>query len=131
MYNLPKGDGMHNRLPSEACYVFIDDVARAEQKSRRRRSDPGDSVADPWSYWAKRGRATLRLSLIEYRILEFLAAKPNQAFTHRRIVAAVSTHRHFLTVETLPAHIHSLRGHLGFYSDYIQAVPHIGYRFKA
>jgi nucleotide-binding universal stress UspA family protein len=26
--------------------------------------------------------------------------------------------------------IHSLRGQLGFFSDYIQAVPYIGYRFK-
>jgi DNA-binding response OmpR family regulator len=67
---------------------------------------------------------------VEYRILQFLAARPNQAITDRRIAEAVSTPRHKVTIDSLRRYIHSLRGQLGFYSDYIQAVPYIGYRFS-
>ena len=72
----------------------------------------------------------MRLTLVEYRILKFLADRPNQALTHRRIAQAVSTDRHRVTEESLGDLVRSLRGQLGFYSDYIQAVPYIGYRFK-
>lgn len=88
-----------------------------------------ESVVGPWSYAAKRGRGTIRLTLVEYRILRFLSARPNEACTRRRIAEAVSTAKYFVSEENLGQHIHSLRGQLGFYSDYIQAVPFIGYRF--
>jgi DNA-binding response OmpR family regulator len=116
---------------NEACYVAIEDVRQVERQARRRRLGAEEEVADPWSYRAKRGQGTVRLTLVEYRILVFLAAKPNQAFTRRRIAEAVSTNGQRVSVESLGGHIHSLRGSLGFYSDYIQSVPYIGYRFKA
>jgi len=120
---------MRNEPTAEECYVEIDDTARFERRARRRRLEISDDVVDPWSYAAKRGRGTLRLSLVEYRILRFLAARPNQAMTERRIAHAVSTPRHRVSTDSLRRHIHSLRGQLGFYSDYIQSVPYIGYRF--
>lgn len=116
---------------TEACYVSIDDVRHVERRAQRRRLEADDEIADPWSYRAKRGRGVIRLSVVEYRILTFLAARPNEAFTRRRIAEAVSTPGDSVTVETLADYIHSLRGQLGFYSDYIQSVPYIGYRFKA
>jgi DNA-binding response OmpR family regulator len=116
---------------SEACYVLIEDVRQVEQRARRRRFETDEEIVDPWSYRAKRGRGTIRLSMVEYRILKFLAARPNQAFTRRRIADAVSTASQSVTVEALSRYIHSLRGRLGFFSDYIQSVPYIGYRFKA
>jgi len=124
---------MSNDPSAEACYVLIDHVQDVQRqvRRRRRRFGPVDEVVDPWSYQAKRGQATLQLTTVEYRILNFLAARPNQAFTPGRIADAVSTVSHRVTVETLGGFIHSLRGHLGFFSDYIQTVPYIGYRFKA
>ena len=123
---------MPNDQSTEACYVLIDDVRHAEQQARRRRRfESEDGVVDPWSYRAKLGRGTIRLTLVEYRILMFLAARPNHAFTRRRIADAVSTASHSVTVKTLGRYIASLRGQLGFFSDYIQSVPYIGYRFKA
>jgi DNA-binding response OmpR family regulator len=117
--------------PTESGYVLVEDVRYVQRPVRpRRRLAWVDEVVDPWSYHAKRGLGTLRLTVIEYRILQYLAARPNQACTPRRIVEAVSTRRHPLTVQTLGRHIHSLRGQLGFFSDYIQTVPYIGYRFK-
>jgi len=122
---------MRNDESTEACYVLIDDAGHVERRARRRRRFESDQeTVGPWSYAAKRGRGTLRLALIEYRILSFLAARPNQALTRERIASAVSTARHRVTAESLGRYIHSLRGQLGFYSDYIQSVPYIGYRFR-
>jgi len=123
---------MRDERSVESCYVVIEEVYRARRQTRkRRRFESSGEIVDPWSYQAKTGRGTLRLPTVEYRILQFLASRPNQAFTRDRIVAAVSTTRHLVTVETLGRYIHSLRAHLGFFSDYIQSVPYIGYRFKA
>jgi DNA-binding response OmpR family regulator len=122
---------MHSDRPQETCYIAIADAQRDQQRGRRRRRlEFGDDVVDPWSYRARRGQGTIRLSLVEYRILKFLAARPNQALTRSRIADAVSTAGCRVTSEALSRYIHSLRGQLGFYSDYIQSVPHIGYRFK-
>lgn len=116
---------------TEPGYVLVSDVRHVERRATRRRHFETDKEAvNPWSYAAKRGRGTIRLTLVEYRILRFLAARPNQACTGRRIAAAVSTASQSVSVETLGGFIYSLRGQLGFYSDYIQSVPYIGYRFK-
>ena len=85
----------------------------------------------PLSYRRKMGRETIRLDAIEFRILTFLAANPYRAFSRRRIADAVSTRRHPVAEESLDRHITSLRSQLGFFRDYIQTVPYIGYRFKA
>jgi len=116
---------------AEVSYVLINDVHDTERRTKRRRHFwTEEELVDPWSYAAKRGEGTLCLPIVEFRILQYLASRPNQALSHRRIAAAVSTRRHTVTVETLSSFINSLRGHLGFYSDYIQSVPYIGYRFK-
>jgi DNA-binding response OmpR family regulator len=122
---------MRNERTNDASYVLIEDVRHAERRAAPRRFEATEEVVDPWSYWAKRGLSTIRLSMVEYRILRFLADRPNQALTRQRIAEAVSTESHCVTVEALNRYIHSLRGQLGFFSDYIQSVPYIGYRFKA
>jgi DNA-binding response OmpR family regulator len=113
-------------------YVLIEDLPQAERavQGKPRFHSPED-VVDPWSYLAKRGLGTLQLSLVEYRILRFLATRPSRAFSSRRIAAAVSTKLHPVTPAALGRYIRSLRSQLGFFSDYIQTVPFIGYRFKA
>ena len=121
---------MANKREEEACYVLMEDAAQVERRARRRRHvATKEDVVDPWSSVAKRGLGTLRLTVVEYRILRFLAAWPNRAFSSRRIAEAVSTPRYRVTTDTLDEHIRALRGQLGFYSDTIQAVPYIGYRF--
>jgi DNA-binding response OmpR family regulator len=117
---------------ADAGYVVIDDVRDVQRRARRRRRrlQSDQDVVDPWSYHAKRGRGTIRLTLVEYRILRFLASRPNQAIARSRIADAASTANDRVTVEALGRHIHSLRAQLGFFNDYIQLVPYIGYRFK-
>jgi DNA-binding response OmpR family regulator len=122
---------MRDDQKHEACYVVIDDAAQVQRRVKSRRFRPTEEIVDPWSYQAKRGEGSIRLTLVEYRILRFLAARPNQAITGRRLADAVSTASHRVTEASLGRHIHALRGQLGFFSDYIQSVPYIGYRFKA
>jgi DNA-binding response OmpR family regulator len=74
---------------------------------------------------------TVKLDYIEFRILQFLAATPYRAFSRRTIAAAVSTTRLPVREDSLDQHIARLRERLGFFHNYIQTVPHIGYRFKA
>lgn len=83
------------------------------------------------SHRMRRGLEPIQLNNIEFRILKFLASKPYRAFTPRRIVEAVSSESQPVTEETLRGHILSLRAKLGFFADYVQTVPYIGYRFKA
>lgn len=85
----------------------------------------------PSPYLFRRGLETIQLDLIEFRILQFLAATPYRAFSRRTIAAAVSTAHLPVREETLDQHIARLRERLGFFRDYIQTVPHLGYRFKA
>jgi DNA-binding response OmpR family regulator len=94
----------------------------ARERARGRRPSP---------YLFRRGLETIQLDVVEFRILQFLAATPYRAFSPRTIAAAVSTARFPVREDRLDYHIARLRERLGFFRDYIQAVPHIGYRFKA
>jgi DNA-binding response OmpR family regulator len=97
-------------------------------------SDPGpdwdEVAASPLSFMQRLGREPIRLSGVEFRILSFLAARPYHAFTRRRIAEAVSRPERPVTEESLDEHILGLRDKLGFFRDFVQSVPYIGYRFK-
>lgn len=123
---------MRDERPAETYVIVdIDELYLRRQTERQRFVLEDDSIVDPWSYWAKLGRGRIRLSPIEFRILNFLAARPYRAYSRRRIAEAVSTHLQPVTADMVGRFIHSLRRQLGFYSDYIQRVPYLGYRFKA
>lgn len=131
-YNSSLGDRMTNDRATEPCEVLSVDVLHVERKVERRRCMVNqDGTVSAWSYFAKMGLGTIRLNPVEFRILQFLAARPYHAFTRRRIAEAASTAGHPVTEQTLGRYIRSLRNQLGFYSDYIQKVPYIGYSFKA
>jgi DNA-binding response OmpR family regulator len=107
------------------------DVARCrEQFERPAESFEDAPVATSRAYRVKMGREPIWLRTIEYRILAFLSAHPYRAYTRRRIAKAVSTERHPLHEETVDHYIACLREQLGFFRNYIQSVPYIGYRFK-
>lgn len=102
---------------------------RALERQHARRDR--DEVVHPWSYLARVGRGTIRLSPIEFRIFQLLSSRPYRPFSKRRIAAAISTESQPVTEESLGRYIRSLRGQLGFYRDLIQRVPYLGYRYKA
>ena len=107
----------------EETYV---DPAAEEEISAQRDAPP----ESPWSYSVKRGKKPISLNGIEWRILKLLASRPYHAFTPRHIADAVTTDSHPVTEESLRSHILSLREKLGFFADYVQTVPYIGYRFR-
>jgi DNA-binding response OmpR family regulator len=68
---------------------------------------------------------------VEFRILTLLASSPYLPFSHEAIAKGVSTNHRSVTAESVDLHIASLREQLGFFRDYVQTVPFMGYRFKA
>lgn len=77
------------------------------------------------------GQETIQLGIVEFRILLYLAGRPYHAFTRRSIADAVSSERDPVVEDTVDWHVASLLKQLGIYHDFVQAVPHIGYRYKA
>jgi DNA-binding response OmpR family regulator len=109
-----------------AHVVYLhDQVVRRKKVVRSKRRDR------PSAYRMRLGRETVWLDTVEFRIIRFLSARPYRAYTRRHIARAVSTAQNRVREEMLDEHIASLRSKLGFFADYIQTVPYIGYRFKA
>ena len=77
------------------------------------------------------GDGAIRVGIVEFRIMLFLASRPYHAFTRRQISDASSTAGHTVTEATVDFHIASLRDQLGDFHDFVQSVPQVGYRFKA
>jgi DNA-binding response OmpR family regulator len=113
--------------------------------------DAGFSQDDEWRLWReaierrrrKQHQATPRagylvelsgepisLDYVEFRLLDFLSAHPYKAFSRRQIAEAISSPEFPVTEATLDGHVMTLRDKLGLFSDYVQTVPYIGYRFK-
>ena len=74
--------------------------------------------------------APFRLNLVEYRLICLLASRPYYPFTPPQIISGVNRDDDLISEESLAEHIRRLRDKLGFFHDYVQKVPFIGYRFK-
>ena len=122
----PRNDGS-----SETGHLSFSDVGGFLVEAERRTQANEDVPEGPPSYRLALGREVIHLSIVEFRILLFLAGRPYVPFTRRRIADAVSTARHPVTEDTVDQHIASLRDQLGFFHDLVQSVPYVGYRFKA
>jgi DNA-binding response OmpR family regulator len=86
------------------------------------------TLRPPASY---RHEEPIRVGLIEFRIMLFLASWPYHAFTQRQIAEAVSTDLQTVSEASIDDYVDSLRDQLGVFHDYVQTVPYVGYRFKA
>ena len=101
---------------------------RPEKRARRRH----EKSVDVLPYQIVLGGQPIHLTLREYQLILFLANRPYYAFTREQIVAGLGPGEdgQLLVSEEIGDLIHSLRDKLGFFRDFIQTVPHIGYRFK-
>lgn len=88
-------------------------------------------VRPPESYRQAFGDEPIRLGMVEFQVLLYLASRPYHAFTRRQIAAAVSAAGQTLSEEDVDAYIATLRDQLGVLHDFVQTVPHIGFRYKA
>jgi DNA-binding response OmpR family regulator len=90
--------------------------------------EPGNTVP---AYRLALGKEPIQLGLVESRILLYLASRPYHPFTRRSIASAVSLTNEPVLEDTVDRHVASLVDQLGVFHDYVQAVPYVGYRFKA
>ena len=95
------------------------------EREKTRKIEPG------WSYEVKIGKQAIELEFLEFQVFRLLASRPYQPFSATRIIRSLSSESPSLTERQLKTIIVSLRRKLGFFADYIQRVPHMGYRFKA
>ena len=72
----------------------------------------------------------LTLTFTEFRLLQFLAAKPGWAFTRTQIVDAVKGEDYPVTERSVDVQVTGLRKKLGDYAYYVETVRGVGYRFK-
>jgi two-component system phosphate regulon response regulator PhoB len=84
---------------------------------------------DPKRFQATVAEEKLDLTVTEFQILVFLAARPGWVFTRQQIVQAVRGADYHVTDRAVDVAIFGLRKKLGKYSDYIETVRGIGYRF--
>jgi len=123
---------MWNERPARPNELAFSDVSEFMREAPRKAREVSVERRDaPEVYRLAIGREPLQLGKTEFRILLFLASRPYKPFSQERIAAAVSTDTHPVAEDSIDSHIASLRDKLGFFRDYIQTVPYMGYRFKA
>jgi DNA-binding response OmpR family regulator len=89
------------------------------------------AIRPPTSFRQALDDEPVRVDAVEFKIMLFLASWPYHAFTRRQIAEAVSTKDRQVSEIAVDEYIASLREQLGVFHDYVQTVPHVGYRFKA
>jgi DNA-binding response OmpR family regulator len=110
----------------------VTDLATLQHLAARQRWPTTDDETERTrSYRLALGQETIRLGIVEFRILLYLASRPYHAFSRRSIAEAVNTERDPVAEDTVDGHVASLLNQLGAFHDYVQSVPYIGYRFKA
>ena len=115
----------------ESAFVRQFEMNFAERDEVHRRATINDENATPRAgILIEISGHPIRLEFIEFQILTFLARSPYRAFSRKQIVDAVGTEQQPVTEDELPNYIMSLRDKLGLFSDYVQTVPYVGYRFK-
>lgn len=102
----------------------------AWEEQRQRQQLPVEEARELLPYEIVLPGATIQMTYIEYLLIRVLARRPYYAFTPRQIVVQVNAREELISEESLREHIRSLRDKLGFFHDFIQTVPYIGYRFK-
>ena len=100
------------------------------QKSRRRARQKDDTPEEKLPHQIILQGLPINLDPIEFRIVTFLASRPYHAFKTEEIIQHVNEKDESMEPEALAQHIQSLRSKMGFFRDYVQSVPYIGYRFK-
>ncbi|MBD3343777.1 MAG: response regulator [Chitinivibrionales bacterium] len=70
------------------------------------------------------------LTYTEFKVLHFLASRPGWAFTRYQIVDAVRGDNYPVTDRSVDVLVVGLRKKLGNFSQYIETVRGVGYRFK-
>ncbi len=102
---------------------------RRKEKQKRVDFDPS---RDLLPYQIVLGGKPIHLEVQEYRFLLFLAQRPYHAYSTKQILRALNEGQDDaeVTEASLRELVRGLRDKLGFFWDFVQVVPYIGYRFR-
>lgn len=116
-------------------------VARIKALMRRVQPPSGDAKLleigplriDPVSYRAQRDGKTLALSTLEFRLLYFLASRPNRVFSRDQLLDAVWGTDRFVTPRSVDVYVRRLREKMESNPErpgYLKTVRGAGYIFE-
>ena len=72
----------------------------------------------------------VKLTSIEFDIVEFLSRSPGRVWSREQILDNVWKEGKFIIDRAVDVHVRGLRKKLGDAEDYIETVRGVGYRFK-
>lgn len=90
----------------------------------------GVLYVDPSRFLVKVGSEEIRLTAIEFKLVQFLMANKGRVATRDMLLDRVWGYDAALTTRTVDTHIKRLREKMGKAGDYIETIRGIGYRFK-
>jgi DNA-binding response OmpR family regulator len=106
------------------------EIAYHHDQRRRRPADIAETTVYEPGYLFRLGRSPVNLTWIEYQMVRFLSASPYKPFTRKQIADSIRSPKCMVAEDQIDDHVRTLRDKLGIFSDYVQSVPYIGYRFK-
>ena len=89
-----------------------------------------DITIDPGRHEVLGGKKPVELTASEFRLLYFLALRPNWVFTREQIVDGIKGQDYVVTDRAVDVQMVSLRRKLGKRGAYIETVRGVGYRLK-
>ena len=120
----------HDRWPEHGELISADNREFRWDVEYHERHVDEVMLRPPASYRQAFGDEPIRVGIVEFRIMLFLASRPYHAFTRRQISDAVNCESHPVSEDSVDGHIASLLDQLGVFHDFVQSVPYVGYRFK-
>lgn len=116
-------------------------IARVQSNLRKSESGPSETkktkeikigplFIDKEKYTVTLGGKNIIFPKKEFEILAFLAANPGKVFHRDKILADVWGTDIFVVERTIDVHIRKIREKLDTYSDLIETIKGVGYRFK-
>lgn len=85
---------------------------------------------DPSRFQVQVGKEEVRLTAIEFRLLQYLIQNKGRVATRDMLLDRVWGYDAALTTRTVDTHIKRLREKLGKAGDYIETLRGVGYRFR-
>ena len=85
---------------------------------------------DPAKFQVMVGKEEVRLTALEFKLLQHLMANRGRVATRDSLLDHVWGYDAALTTRTVDTHIKRLREKLGMAGDYIETIRGVGYRFK-
>ncbi len=85
---------------------------------------------DPARFQVKAGKEEVKLTAIEFKLLQYLLVNRGRVATRDVLLDRVWGYDAALTTRTVDTHIKRLREKLGKAGDYIETIRGIGYRFR-